>query len=257
MADKAWFFDLDDTLMNTAEVYFEQIDKAAKLMIKYLGDQAPSLAQIKQKHLEIDSALRTKINPVTKKPYYYSMERFPLSLVETYRHFCKELNLESSYMVERELFDIGEKVFLTIKEYQKKIKREAYSVLPFLNGRGDILILITKGDRRIQRKKLKALGREGLLKYFDKCRIVKDKNQTVFRKLKRGLSGKKFYSVGNEYRSDIEPAIKEGCFGVYVPVSSAAVWDRGKLEKIEEDRDKANSVKYGNLLEIKQKYDYL
>lgn len=257
MAEKVWFFDLDDTLMNTAEVYLEQIEKAAKLMIKYLGDQAPTLAQVKQKHLEIDSALRTKINPVTRKPYYYSMERFPLSLVETYRYFCKELSLESSYMVERELFKIGEKVFLTIKEYQKKIKKEAYSLLEFLDSRSDILILLTKGDRRIQRKKFKALEREGLLKYFTKFRVVKDKNQTVFRKLKKGFSGKKFYSVGNEYRSDIEPAIKEGCFGVYIPVSSAAVWDKGKLEKIEEDRDKANSVRYGNLLEIKQKYDYL
>lgn len=259
MADKVWVFDLDDTLMNTAEIYQFVLDKACKFIGKHFGDRSPTISQLKQKQLEIDSALRTKINPVTREPYLYTMERFPLSLVETYKHFCKELNLESSHMVERELYEVGMKVYLSVKQYRKKIKKEAKIVIPFLRAQGDILVLLTKGDKRIQGRKLKALAKDGLLKYFGRHKkVVRDKNQGVFRRIKKKFSNKKrFFTVGNEYRSDIEPALREGYFGIYIPVTIAAVWDKGKLEKIEEDRDKRNSNRYSNLLEIRDKYRYL
>ncbi len=250
-------FDLDDTLMDTAVVYFKAIDEACRYMMSnaVFGDQSPTLAKLKQKQLEIDAALRTKIDPNTKKPYYYSRDRFPLSLVNTYKYFCKELGIETDHMVEKKLFKIGESVYLKVGEYAKYFKPEAAKVLSFLYEKGNILMLLTKGDRSVQSRKIRAMERLGLKKFFTKIRVVKDKNQGIFRKLRKGHSDKLLFSVGNEYPSDIEPAIKEGFFGVYIP--SLAVWEKGKMEKIEEMRDKCHSNRYDDLLEIKRKYEYL
>lgn len=261
MADKVWVFDLDDTLMETSPIYIGVAKKAfrhiTRCLKKQLGYIPFTASQLRNKHLEIDSGLRTKINPLTKKPYHYSMQRFPLSFVETYRFFCRESGIEPETVIEQELFEIGFGIRLTIEEYEKLIKRETKKILLFLQKQGDVMMLLTKGDKRIQSKKLRAFERRGLLKFFARIRTVSDKNQRVFRAFKKGFEGKRFFSVGNEYRADIEPAVKVGYFGIYIPSSHVVPWEKGKLKRIEKERDKANTNKYGNLLEIKEKYEYL
>ncbi len=259
MAGNVWIFDLDDTLMRTAVLYTQKIVKAYHFMVRYhLRDHAPTLSQFRQKQLEIDSDLRRRINPVTQKPYYYAMERFPLSLQEAYEYFCQQANLKFSHEVSKNLEKIGYEVYLSAKRYQPYFKPEIRTLLPFLKKQGDILVLLTKGDRWVQMKKIKALRTLGLLRYFSAYYVVRDKNRDIFRRIRRRFRrATSFFSVGNEYPSDIEPAIGAGFFGIYIPITSAAVWHKGKMEKIEEDRDKENSNRYDNLLEIKRKYGYL
>jgi putative hydrolase of the HAD superfamily len=254
-----WVFDLDDTLMRTTELYARKIKKAYYFICRHhLREHAPTLSQFQQKQREIDSDLRRRINPITKKPYFYAMERFPLSLVETYEYFCQQANLKFCHEVADELKRIGNEVYLSAKQYRKKFKPEIGNLLPFLKNKGDVLVLLTKGDRRVQIRKIRALRQLGLLRCFTAYYIVRDKNREIFRRIRRRFkTATAFFSVGNEYPSDIEPAIKAGFFGVYIPIAEAAVWEKGKLEKIEEDRDKENSNRYDNLLEIKRKYDYL
>ncbi|MDE2001235.1 MAG: HAD family hydrolase [Patescibacteria group bacterium] len=253
-----WVFDLDDTLMRTALLYERMIIRAYHFITRHhLRDHAPTLAQFKQKQKEIDSDLRRRINPVTKEPYYYAMERFPLSLVETYEYFCAQERLKPLFEVSKGVDDIGYGVYLTVREYMKYVKPEARTLLPFLRGRGDVLVLLTKGDPRVQMKKIKALKRLGLLKYFPDHFIVRDKNREIFRKIKRRFRGFGAYiSVGNEYPSDIEPAIGAGYFGIYIPISSADPWHQGKMDKIEEARDKDHSTRYDSLGEIRRKDNY-
>lgn len=257
-----WIFDLDDTLMRTAELYTRKIKKAYYYMRKYhLREHAPTLAQFMQKQLEIDSDLRRRINPVTKKPYYYAMERFPLSLVETYEYFCQESKLKFSHEVADGVKAIGFEVYMSVKAYKKQFKPEVWEVLPFLKKQGDVLVLLTKGDKRVQMKKIRAMKKLGLLKYFSAYYIVYDKNRETFRGIKRRFSRSSrrtaFVSVGNEYPSDIEPAIGAGCFGIYIPIATAAAWHKGKMEKIEESRDKQHSNRYHSLIELIPKYPYI
>lgn len=261
MAGLVWVFDLDDTLMRTAELYARKIRKAYYFMCKHhLREHAPTLAQFRQKQLEIDSDLRRRINPVTKKPYYYAMERFPLSLVETYEYFCQQARLKFSHEVADGVKVIGYEVYLPVERYKRQFKREILTLLPFLKEQGDTLVLLTKGDRRVQIRKIQALRELGLLKYFSAYYIVYDKTRECFRKIKRNprfRSKEGFVSVGNEYPSDIEPAIGAGYFGVYLLVASAAVWHKGKLEKIEDARDKKHSNMYRSLTEIVRKYQHI
>lgn len=261
MANKVWVFDLDDTLMKTADTYVKIIEKACRYMLRHLKIGSVTLSQLKQKRLEIDSDLRKKINPVTGEAYHYSRERFPLSFVETYKYFCKQQGTESEHMVERKLYDIGSNVCLTVEQYMRKIKEEVWVLLPFLKEKGDILLLLTKGDRGVQKRKLKALTRLGLMKYFSRIKgidmIVPDKNQRIFKERKKMFPGRIFFSVGNEFNSDILPAIKEGFFGIYIPASNASPWDKGKLKEIEKNRDKKRTRKFSNLLKIKERYEYL
>jgi FMN phosphatase YigB (HAD superfamily) len=253
--------DLDDTLIETSPTYIRISNKAYKYIKSCIRKQLGSIpftdVYLRQKHLEIDSGLRTKINPLTKKPYHYSLERFPLSFVKTYRAFCEIYDIEPEILAEQTLFKIGSEILLNINQYIKLIKKEAKKILVFLVNQDDIIILLTKGDIRIQGRKIKALKRKGLSKFFTKIKIVPDKNQKVFKMLKKGFTGKRFFSVGNEYKADIEPAIKAEYFGIYIPASHPIPWERGKLKQIEIERDKVNTNKYRNLLEIKKKYRYL
>lgn len=260
MADKIWIFDLDDTLMFTSGNYTDPINRGCLRIYDALDKKIP-LADIKKLRNEIDLILRDKPNPFSKKlpkpPYKYSMERFPMSFVETYKDLCRRFNLNSLYAVENELYKIGLRAYLTPGKYKSQIASEAARILKFLSKKKDILVLCTKGDLRVQRRKLKALKLVGLLKLFYLVRVVPDKDAKVFKQLLKELEidGKRLFSVGNEYDADIKPAIKVGCFGIYIPVS---IWtNKGKLQRIERRRSKARSNSYESLLEIEDKYNSL
>jgi putative hydrolase of the HAD superfamily len=81
------------------------------------------------------------------------------------------------------------------------------------------LILLTKGDDRVQREKL---ARSGLGPYFEGVHVVWEKDADVFRDLvaQYDLEPERTWMVGNSPRSDVNPAVEAGIGGVYVPHSN-------------------------------------
>lgn len=123
------------------------------------------------------------------------------------------------------------------------MKPGVVETLCFLEGRGDILVVCTKGDPRVQNAKLRALywvwGSRFSAEY-----IVDDKQPDVFSRI-RDLYGEPVLlpnciAVGNDYRKDVKPALEVDYRGIYIPVET---WETiGKHE-------------FENIMEIMARYD--
>lgn len=223
-------FDLDNTLISTIHDYADPILEACRKIIRVLGEKAPHVSQIVAMEQEIDRRLVNEINPRTGRPYFYSKERFPTSLVETYNQICKRAGDLPLPAVQDELYRIGLGAF-DEKRYGKNLKSGALEVIEFLRSKGDILFLLTKGDRGVQERKIAALNAQDIR--FNGVRIVEEgeKQEGHFSEIARGFPNNiPKFSVGDSYDSDIAPAIAAGFYGIWLPVET---WDViGRMEEI-------------------------
>jgi putative hydrolase of the HAD superfamily len=78
------------------------------------------------------------------------------------------------------------------------------------------VVLITKGDLFHQEKKV---AQSGLADLFGRIEIVSEKNEATYRRVlgEFGLQAVQFAMVGNSLRSDIEPVLAMGGWGVHMP----------------------------------------
>lgn len=78
------------------------------------------------------------------------------------------------------------------------------------------IVLITKGDLFHQEAKIARCGLAGL---FPRIEIVSEKNTASYARVLRecGVEPARFAMVGNSLRSDIEPVVRLGGWGVHMP----------------------------------------
>jgi putative hydrolase of the HAD superfamily len=78
------------------------------------------------------------------------------------------------------------------------------------------VVLITKGDLFHQEKKV---AESGLATLFRRIEIVSEKDAATYRRLldEFGIQAHEFAMVGNSPRSDIEPVLRLGGWGVHMP----------------------------------------
>ena len=90
------------------------------------------------------------------------------------------------------------------------------------------LVLLTKGDLLDQEHKI---ARSGLGKYFSHIEIVSNKSQREYSILcdRLGIRPDELMMVGNSFKSDIEPVLQLGGWGIHIPFE--VLW---KLEHTEE-----------------------
>ncbi|MCA0939151.1 HAD family hydrolase [Salipiger pacificus] len=95
------------------------------------------------------------------------------------------------------------------------------------------LVLITKGDLLHQERKLAA---SGLGELFDAVEIVSDKQPQTYARIFGASPGGPEASmmVGNSLKSDVNPAIRAGGWGVFVPQDLA--WSLEHDEKLDHPR---------------------
>jgi|SRR3989344_513657 len=220
-AKKLVVWDLDDTLMDNVHDYAQPILDSMSVIVRELGRRAPHVSALMQIEQKIDKDRIERINPDTGEKFLFSMERFPGSLVKTYQYVCAEVGATSDRVVEEELWEIGMQAF-DPSRYEDNILPEAESVLKAVAEMGSIQVLLTKGDPRVQDPKFKALQAQGLLKYFAFYEPVPKKGVEEFSDaLKKAFSygpvGHLRVSIGNGWKSDIEPAIEAGYIGILVP----------------------------------------
>jgi putative hydrolase of the HAD superfamily len=245
-------FDLDDTLRSCVHDYSKPIVQAALLIIEKLGYLAPHITAIINLEDELDKRRITEINLATGKPFAFSKERFPGSLVATYRELCFRAEIEPKEEIEKEIYNIGLKAFDPCLYTKENLFPDSISTLNFLRSKYDQIILLTKGDKQIQRLKLSALDAGNI---FTRVFIVDNKTPEVFRKIVKGFENYNLFSVGDNYNSDIAPALKVGYFGVWIPRET---WDvTGQLNEIRSYVDWSKCVELKSLKELVQKYDAL
>ena len=257
MAGKIFVFDLDDTLIDNVHDYAEPILDTCRLIVKTLGRKAPHVDVIIALEHEIDSRRVKEINPDTGKPFLYSMERFPGSMVEVYREVAKCAGVATDPELEKEFYAIGMQAF-DESRYAKNINPAAKTVLDYLTNNGDEAALLTKGDRRVQQKKIAALRNAGI-SHLSPVHIVDQKLSRTFSLTVgfRSGSAKDFtvYSVGNSFESDIVPALEAGFKGIFIPVET---WDLiGKMDDMIRRAKDAGAIVFMDLGDIITHYKEL
>ncbi|HEU4589668.1 MAG TPA: HAD family hydrolase [Steroidobacteraceae bacterium] len=107
-------------------------------------------------------------------------------------------------------------------EIGKGVLRHPVELLPGIRaaveavGREFPLVLITKGDLFHQEQKVE---QSGLSDLFRRIEIVSEKHERTYRRLfeEFAVAPHQFLMVGNSLRSDIEPVVRLGGWGVHVP----------------------------------------
>ena len=109
-----------------------------------------------------------------------------------------------------------------IVELGKSLLRHPVELLPGIReavaeiARDHAVVLITKGDLFHQEAKIAA---SGLAELFTRIEIVSEKDARAYARVLRecAVEPARFAMVGNSLRSDIEPVVRLGGWGVHVP----------------------------------------
>lgn len=191
-------FDGDDTLWETQTLYDLAKRKFAALMAKEGFPSAESLALF----AEVDMANVRKLG--------FSRRRFPKSMADTYELLAKDAGKKVKPAVRKRAKALGESVFNRTPKLMPGVRR----LLQRLTGRVR-LVLMTAGDRAIQRRRIQT---SGLARYFDFIDIPKIKDAAEFHRLIRLLrvNPDSAWMIGNSMKSDIMPAHKVGLNTVWL-----------------------------------------
>jgi len=239
IVERLWVFDLDGLLMETGMLYDRAIDVLVKIAIKALNGRV-SIEEVKKRQNKIDKRMKEEINPRTGKTFGLDKSRFPLSLVRTYKVFCLECGKLPSASAIAMLKLAGKRVF-DEKEYAKLVRPEVLPLFKFLKGKGDKIVILTKGDNEVQLAKKDSLCKLGIMNYCDGFVVVPDDKSDAMKKIKKENPASRYYCVGDTYEADVLPGIKISYFGIHIPY--ALNWmERGRSAEIEAMRDKERSV---------------
>jgi len=179
-------------------------------------DAEPILKNIAGRQTKIDIGLIKEYN---KKGRGFCIERFPVSFVLTLEKFYKN----ASASEEAEVTEIA-KEFMEIKP---GLYEGVEETLDFLVKKRDKLVLLTKGDPRLQNRKIKI---NNLDKWFKEIYIKLDKKTPrIFKTLGRGYKKDDVYSIGDSINSDINPALKAGYKAIHIPQNTWAFEAGGKI----------------------------
>ena len=92
------------------------------------------------------------------------------------------------------------------------------------------LVVLTKGDMLDQENKLR---RSGLSEYFDRTEVVSNKGKKEYLDLcqSENITPSEMVMVGNSFKSDIQPVIEIGGYGIYIPFRT--MWRHEVTEEFE------------------------
>ena len=190
-------FDGDDTLWHS-EGYYQQAQAEFALLVGRYVDTAD--AQVQGQMLA--TAQRNL------RLFGYGAKGMTLSMVET--AIALTDGRISAADIHR-LIEIGKGVLRHPVELLPGIRAAVEAV-----AARHAVVLITKGDLFHQEAKV---AQSGLAELFSRIEIVSEKDTATYQRLLRefALDAAQFAMVGNSLRSDIEPVLALGGWGVHMP----------------------------------------
>ncbi|HZX70872.1 MAG TPA: HAD family hydrolase [Rhodanobacter sp.] len=190
-------FDGDDTLWHSEGYYREANDAFAAIMGRYvdLADQQVAEAMLATERRNLDV-------------FGYGAKGMALSMVET--AIAVSDSRISAADIHR-LVELGKRVLQHPVELLPGIREAVEAVAADYQ-----IVLITKGDLSHQERKVAACGLAGL---FGRIEIVSEKNAATYQRVlgEFDLQPAQFAMIGNSLRSDIEPVVRLGGWGVHMP----------------------------------------
>jgi putative hydrolase of the HAD superfamily len=202
---RAIVFDGDDTLWRTEPLY-DAARQRAREIVEEAGLDGQAWEE-RERRLDVDNVARLG----------HSMRRFPTSCVEAYKELCSEGGLNPDDAVADAVAAAATAAF----EAPAPLLPHAREALAALRARGMKLILLTKGDQGLQRRRVE---QSGLAPMFDVIEIVDAKTPETFATVlaKAGVAPNDALSVGNSVPSDVLPSLDAGLRPVWI---DAHVWE--------------------------------
>ena len=202
-------FDADDTLWENNVVFERVIDD----FLAWLDHPTLDRVQIR--------AVLDDIERANTVAHGYGSKVFLRSLRE-----CLE-RLRRRPATEAERREIDE-LALALVNHQVELMPGVAATLDELAGRHELLLL-TKGEREEQQRKLDACG---LLNHFKAAHIVPEKDVETYRWLVRehAVDPARAWMIGNSPRSDILPARAAGWRAVFIPNANTWVLEHDELD---------------------------
>ena len=190
-------FDADDTLWHS-EVHFQAAHAEFERIIGQYVDLGDAALH--------DRMLATERRNI--KLFGYGAKGMTLSMIETAVEITGERI--SAADVHR-LLGLGKAILTHPVELLPGV-REAVTEVAARHR----VVLITKGDLFHQEAKVR---QSGLAELFHRIEIVSEKDPPTYQRLfeEFGVDAGRFLMVGNSLRSDIEPVVRLGGWGVHVP----------------------------------------
>ena len=218
-------FDADDTLWDN-EIFFRQTEEQYCELLRAFSTPEATMKML----------FSVEINNLEE--YGYGTKAFVLSMIET---AIKISDGNVSQSILKQIIELG----------KKQINQDVHlldgvvDLLAYLSQKHYKLIVATKGDLLDQERKLK---KSGLERYFHHVEVMSNKRVADYRKLIQHLDiqPEDFLMIGNSYKSDIEPVLELGGYGIHVPYH--ILWEH---EKAEENDEHPNWIKIQNLNEVK------
>jgi putative hydrolase of the HAD superfamily len=209
---KTFVFDYDDTLAANQHDYTGPQLEFFEWVIGRLGYRAPDVQSLANLEAEVDSA--------GVKTHGFTMERFPSSFQEVYTIVAKKFGITPTPEELEHVYSIGMKAYDVNRYRAKGLLEGVPETLDFLVRQQDELVLLTKGDPRVQNLKIDATG---VRKWFgDRIHIVLKKDKAVVEHVVGNRDKARVWHVGNSIRSDVTPALEAGIGMVYVPCETWA-----------------------------------
>jgi putative hydrolase of the HAD superfamily len=190
-------FDGDDTLWRSEDYYRRANDEFAVIVGRHvdLGDS----------HVH-ETMLATERRNL--KLFGYGAKGMTLSMVETAIAITEaRISVDEIH----QLVEIGKRVLQHPVELLPGIREAVEEV-----AKHYAVVLITKGDLFHQEKKV---AQSGLADLFRRIEIVSEKDAATYLRVlsEFDLKPEQFAMVGNSLRSDIEPVVRLGGWGVHLP----------------------------------------
>ncbi|HCS23521.1 MAG TPA: HAD hydrolase-like protein [Alphaproteobacteria bacterium] len=194
---KAVFFDMDNTLIETQQIYIDAENRFADFM---LG------CGVHDKPQDIIERLRARQIEIFDR-FGYGKELLPQAYEDVLKEYVPDADAHETKRARNLAYD----VYAT----EAKIKPGAPEALAKAAASGFDLYLITVGDPDVQNARVAALPfRHAFREVF----VVEDKNVAVYAAAlaKVGLKGEDAVMVGDSLKSDIIPARKNGMEAIHV-----------------------------------------
>ncbi|GLQ96741.1 HAD family hydrolase [Dyella mobilis] len=190
-------FDGDDTLWHSEGYYREASAQFTAVIGRYVdvGDEQVQAAMLATERRNL-------------KLFGYGAKGMTLSMVET-AIAVTEGRISAADI--HQLVEVGKSVLQHPVELLPGVREAVADV-----ARSHEVVLITKGDLFHQEKKV---AQSGMADLFRRIEIVSEKDTATYRRVlaEFALEPAQFAMVGNSLRSDIEPVIRLGGWGVHVP----------------------------------------
>lgn len=190
-------FDADDTLWSN-EPFFQEVERKYTELLSEYGSSKEISAEL----------FKTEMNNL--ECLGYGAKAFTISMIETALRVSHQqipaAMIQQIILLGKSLLEMPIELLPGVEETLKALKAESRYRL----------VVATKGDLLDQERKLK---RSGLTPYFDHIEIMSDKTEKEYTRLLQLLqvSPEEFLMVGNSLKSDIQPVLAIGGYGVHIP----------------------------------------